>query len=58
MKPEFILIDWSRGSVVGVGTEDECRDQMTKAGRNTDNHNHTYLIAAVKVMSEMRRVES
>jgi hypothetical protein len=58
MKPEFILIDWSRGSVVGVGTEAECREQLTKGGRNTDHLNNTYLLCEVKVMSEMKRVES
>jgi hypothetical protein len=58
MKPEFIVIDWSRGNVVGVGTEDECREQLKKAQRNTDYFNNTYLICEVKVMSEMKRVES
>jgi hypothetical protein len=58
MKPEFILIDWSRGSVVGVGSEDECREQLKKAQRNIDHFNNTYLVCEVKVMSEMKRVES
>lgn len=56
MKHEFVLIDWSRGSVVGAGTEAECREQLTK--RNSLYRNNTYLIAEVKVMSEMKRVES
>jgi hypothetical protein len=58
MKPEFILIDWSRGSVVGVGSEAECREQLTKAKRHNDHFSNTYLICEVKVMSEMKRVES
>jgi hypothetical protein len=44
--------------VVGVGTEAECREQLKKAQRNNDHFNNTYLIAEVKVMSEMKRVES
>jgi hypothetical protein len=58
MKPEFILVDWSRGSCVGVGSEAECREQMKKAQRHNDHSNNTYLICEVKVMSEMKRVES
>jgi hypothetical protein len=58
MKPEFMLIDWSRGSVVGCGSEDECREQLKKTQRNSDHFNNTYLLCEVKVMSEMKRVES
>lgn len=57
MKPEFILIDWSRGSMVGCGTEEECRAQLKKASDNPENFKHAYLIAEVKVLSEMQRVE-
>jgi hypothetical protein len=58
MKPEFILIDWSRGSMVGCGTEEECREQMVKATRNETHSRNAYLIAEVKVLSEMKRIES
>jgi hypothetical protein len=58
MKPEFMLINWSRGSVSGCGTEDECREQMGKALRNNERANDTYAICEVKTLSEMKRVES
>lgn len=58
MKPEFVLLDWSKGAVVGVGTEAECREQLAKAARNATNFNNTYLLAKVEVLSEMKRVES
>jgi hypothetical protein len=58
MKPEFVLIDWSRGSVVGLGTEAECREQLTKAASNNDNYRDVFLVCEVKTMSEMQRVES
>jgi hypothetical protein len=58
MKPEWMLINWSRGSVAGCGTEAECRDQMAKALRNNDNTQSAFILAEVKVLSEMKRIES
>jgi hypothetical protein len=58
MKPEWMLIDWSRGSVAGCGTEEECRVQLEKASRNKDNMMNAFVLAEVKVLSEMKRVES
>lgn len=58
MKPEFMLINWSKGTVVGCGTATECREQMVKCSRGTAGPNDTYLLTEVKVLSEMKRVES
>jgi hypothetical protein len=57
MKPEFILINWSNGSVWGTGTEAECREQLNKCPSGTHLHD-TFIIAEVKVLSETKRVES
>lgn len=57
MKPEFILINWYRGAVVGEGTEDECRAQLEKIS-NGPGRNDAYVIAEVKVRSQMKRIES
>lgn len=53
MKPEFILINWSKGEVIGWGTEAECRAQLEKA-TSADS----YLLAEVRVLSRMLRTES
>lgn len=58
MKPEFMLINWSKGAVAGCGSETECREQLQKCCRGTAGPSDTYLLAEVKVMSELRRVES
>lgn len=58
MKPEFVLIDWSRGSVVGCGTEKECREQLTKVSRNNEFKDSTFLVCEVKTLSAMKRIES
>jgi hypothetical protein len=58
MKPEFMLIDWSRGSVAGCGSEAECREQLEKACRNKDHTLNAFALCEVKVLSEMKRVES
>lgn len=57
LKPEFILIDYTRGALVGIGTEDECHSQLKKclAGERSMN---SYIIAEVKVLSKMERIES
>lgn len=56
MKPEFILINWYRGAIVGAGTEDECRAQLEKISNGPGNN--AYVIAEVKVRSQMKRIES
>lgn len=58
MRPDFMLIDWTRGSVVGVGSEVECREQLEKIVRNKDHTLRAFAICEVKVLSEMKRVES
>lgn len=59
MKPGFLVINWSKGAVSGVTeTEEEARDQLKKCLRNGDLANDSYILAEVKVLSEMRRVES
>lgn len=59
MKPEFVLINWHTGSSYGIGSEDECRAQLEKIlkGESTVS-NHTFIIAEVKVRSQMKRIES
>lgn len=58
MKPAFMLINWSRGSVSGCGTEAECREQMAKCLRNNETAQHAFAICEVKVLSEMKRIET
>lgn len=59
MDPKFVVINWSKGSVVAaVETESEARDQLKKACRNGEHYLDTYLLAEVRVHSEMKRVES
>jgi hypothetical protein len=58
MKPEWMLINWSRGSVAGCGTEEECREQLAKVLRNNDHTQSAFVLAEVKVLSEMKRIES
>jgi hypothetical protein len=57
-KPEFMLINWSKGNIAGCGTEDECREQLTKCAKGSVGPNDAYIIAEVKVLSELKRVES
>lgn len=58
MKPKFLLVNWSRGEVVGTAdTEKEVRSQLEKASLNSERFRDSFLIAEVKVLSEMRRVE-
>jgi hypothetical protein len=54
-----MLINWTTGSVVGCGTEEECREQLEKCciiGTAPGPHDR-YIIAKVKVLSQMQRVE-
>jgi len=51
-KPDFILINRSDGRLVGFGSEEECRAQLSKT-----NDYRTYIIAEVKTVSTMQRVE-
>lgn len=53
-KPDYLLINWDKGEVVGSGDKDEVRGQLEKIIVSTD----AFLIAKVEVLSEMKRVES
>lgn len=57
MKPRWLIVNWTKGSVSGIaGTEEEARSQLKKCVNGTPND--TYLLAEVKVLSELKRVES
>jgi hypothetical protein len=53
-RPDYLLINWDKGEVVGSGDGDEVRDQLRKITEST----HAFIIAKVEVLSEMKRVES
>jgi hypothetical protein len=58
-RPEFVLINWSSGSVVGCGDEEECRSQLEKVTEGTSvAKGDTFAIAEVKVLSELKRIET
>jgi hypothetical protein len=57
-KPEFMLLNWSKGSIAGCGTEEECRAQLKKCSSGEVGPDDAYILAEVKVLSEMKRVES
>jgi hypothetical protein len=58
LKPNFLLVNWSNGSVLGVAdTETEAREQLAKSSKG-ERYLDTYIIAEVRVLSEMKRVES
>ena len=54
-KPEFMLLNWSKGEISGCGTEEECREQLKKCASGSDD---SYIIAEVRVLSEMKRIET
>lgn len=57
-KPEYLLINWSKGSVVGCGTEAECSKQLEKCIKGDVGPDDAYILAAVELLSEMKRVET
>jgi hypothetical protein len=59
IKPKFMLINWSRGAVVGTSDDEaECRKQLGKATASSgDSFRDTYVITEVKVLSQYERVE-
>lgn len=58
-KPEYILLNFSTGRLVGCGPEDECRTQLKKVNDGSSaGEADTYILAEVKVLSEMKRVET
>lgn len=58
MKPKFILLNWSRGCIFGLA-EDEAaiREKLEKCANNAENACDTFLIAEVKAVSSIQRVE-
>jgi hypothetical protein len=54
-KPGHLLINWDTGKVVGSGDKDEVREQLKKL---IDASDDAFIIAEVKMLSAMRRIES
>jgi hypothetical protein len=58
-RPEFVLINLNSGSVVGRGNEQECRQQLKKITEGPSvAKGDTFAIAEVKVLSELKRIET
>lgn len=58
-RPSFVLINLKEGSLVGVGTEEDCRTQLKEISDGSSAaKGDPYLLAEVKVLSEMKRVET
>jgi hypothetical protein len=55
---KYLVVNWSKGTVAGCSeTEEEARAALKKCCGGS-HHLDTYIIAEVKVLSEMKRVES
>lgn len=58
-RPDYVLVNYDSGTLVGTGDEAEVREQLKKISQGNSAANaDAFLIAKVEVMSAMRRVET